>query len=182
MINPSNAISVCVQYQNLVIIVPANGLAPNQLAECWLQNSVFFKFCLAVKDFGYILLMTFLMMRSFELQWSVIIKWSNITTQIARFTWPTWGPPGSCRRQVGPIWAPWTLLSGKVLHTSLQKLRQNVKQKLNTQKTPHTLTGEPCSVCEYFWWNWPYYNGTAMFCGTSSVIHCIIPWFLTPWS
>ena len=26
---------------------------------------------------------------------------------------PTWGPPGSCRPQMGPILAPWTLLSGK---------------------------------------------------------------------
>ena len=34
-------------------------------------------------------------------------------TQIARFVWPTWGPPWSCRPQVGPILAPWTLLSGK---------------------------------------------------------------------
>ena len=26
---------------------------------------------------------------------------------------PTWGPPGSCRPQMGPILAPWTLLSRK---------------------------------------------------------------------
>ena len=25
---------------------------------------------------------------------------------------PTWGPPGSCRPQMGPMLAPWTLLSG----------------------------------------------------------------------
>ena len=29
---------------------------------------------------------------------------------------PTWGPPGSCRPQMGPMLAPWTLLSG--YHTS----------------------------------------------------------------
>ena len=28
---------------------------------------------------------------------------------------PTWGPPGSCQPQVGPMLAPWTLLSGNVL-------------------------------------------------------------------
>ena len=33
-------------------------------------------------------------------------------TQIARFMGPTWGTPGSCRPQMGPILAPWTLLSG----------------------------------------------------------------------
>ena len=33
-------------------------------------------------------------------------------SQIARLMRPTWGPPGSCRPQVGPMLAPWTLLSG----------------------------------------------------------------------
>ena len=33
-------------------------------------------------------------------------------TQIAKFMGPTWGPPGSCRPQVGPMLAPWILLSG----------------------------------------------------------------------
>ena len=31
---------------------------------------------------------------------------------IARFLGPTWDPPGSCRPQMGPMLAPWTLLSG----------------------------------------------------------------------
>ena len=31
---------------------------------------------------------------------------------IARFMGPTWGPSGAGRTQVGPMWAPWTLLSG----------------------------------------------------------------------
>ena len=34
-------------------------------------------------------------------------------TQMARFVGPTWGPPGSCRPQMGSMLAPWTLLSGK---------------------------------------------------------------------
>ena len=34
------------------------------------------------------------------------------TSQIAKFMGPTWGPPGSCRPQMGPMLAPWTLLSG----------------------------------------------------------------------
>ena len=29
---------------------------------------------------------------------------------------PTWGPPGSCRPQMGPMLAPWTLLSGQLIH------------------------------------------------------------------
>ena len=32
--------------------------------------------------------------------------------QIARFMGPTWGPSGAYRTQVGPMLAPWTLLSG----------------------------------------------------------------------
>ena len=36
----------------------------------------------------------------------------STTTQIAIFMWPKWGPPGSCRPQVGPMLAPWSLLSG----------------------------------------------------------------------
>ena len=33
-------------------------------------------------------------------------------TRIARFMGPTWSPPGAKRTQVGPMLAPWTLLSG----------------------------------------------------------------------
>ena len=36
-------------------------------------------------------------------------------SQIARFMGPIWGPPGSCRPQMGPMLAPWTLLSGMSL-------------------------------------------------------------------
>ena len=38
---------------------------------------------------------------------------SIATTQIAKFMGSTWGPPGSYRPQMGPMLAPWTLLSGK---------------------------------------------------------------------
>ena len=41
---------------------------------------------------------------------------SDNETQIARFVGPTWGPPGTCRPQMGPMLAPWTLLSGKPFH------------------------------------------------------------------
>ena len=34
---------------------------------------------------------------------SVEIHWGENISQIARFTWPTWSPPGSCRPQVGPM-------------------------------------------------------------------------------
>ena len=42
-----------------------------------------------------------------------------ITSQIAKFMEPTWGPPGSCWPQMGPMLAPWTLLLGlTLLHQS----------------------------------------------------------------
>ena len=39
----------------------------------------------------------------------------DITTQgsqTAKFMGPTWGPSGADRTQMGPMLAPWTLLSG----------------------------------------------------------------------
>ena len=44
-------------------------------------------------------------------------KLTSPTPQIARFMRPTWGPPGSCRPKMGPMLAPWTLLSGTMLST-----------------------------------------------------------------
>ena len=44
----------------------------------------------------------------------IILNWSeSIPIQMAKFMGPTWGPPGSCRPQMGPMFAPWTWLSGK---------------------------------------------------------------------
>ena len=37
-----------------------------------------------------------------------------LTNQIAKFMGRTWGPPWSCRPQLGPILDPWTLLSGDI--------------------------------------------------------------------
>ena len=41
-----------------------------------------------------------------------IINDTANSPHIAKFMGPTWGPPGSCRPQMGPMLAPWTLLSG----------------------------------------------------------------------
>ena len=44
-----------------------------------------------------------------------ICLWNSqaCTSQIAKFMGPTWVPPGPCQSQMGPILAPWTLLSSK---------------------------------------------------------------------
>ena len=39
-----------------------------------------------------------------------IIFW--LLPQITKFMGPIWGPPGSCRPQMGPMLAPWSMLSG----------------------------------------------------------------------
>ena len=44
--------------------------------------------------------------------WIYMRKLKN--TLIVRFMGPTWGPPGDDRTQVGPMLAPWTLLSGYI--------------------------------------------------------------------
>ena len=44
-------------------------------------------------------------------------EWILISTQIAKFMGPTWGPPGSCRPLMDPMLVPWTLLSGYLLNT-----------------------------------------------------------------
>ena len=44
----------------------------------------------------------------------LLLSIDSKTTQIAKFMGPTWGSPGSCRPQIGPILIPSTLLSGQV--------------------------------------------------------------------
>ena len=50
---------------------------------------------------------------------SVLVKTGrcNGISQVAKFMGPTWGPTGSCRPQMGPMLAPWTLLSGLTIPT-----------------------------------------------------------------
>ena len=43
---------------------------------------------------------------------SIQVHRNVIRSLIARFMGPTWGPSGADRTQVGPMLAPWTLLSG----------------------------------------------------------------------
>ena len=48
--------------------------------------------------------------------------WVNcMLSQIARFMGPTWGPPGADKIQVGPMLAPWTLLSGVAMEPLLSR-------------------------------------------------------------
>ena len=71
-----------------------------------------------------------------------------ITSQIAKFMWPTWVPHGSCRPQLGPILAPWTLLSGLV--PVKQSWRIWAKSTNNTPKRDITKKEQ-----------WAYFSGCA---------------------
>ena len=44
---------------------------------------------------------------------------------------PTWSPPGSCRPQMGPMLAPWTLLSGIIWNQWLPTLPTSLTLGLN---------------------------------------------------
>ena len=45
-----------------------------------------------------------------------------MTSLIKKYMGPTWGPPGSCRPQMGPMLSPWTLLFGMETLSTLLSL------------------------------------------------------------
>ena len=51
----------------------------------------------------------------------------NIESQVAKFMGPTWGPPGSCWPQIGPMLAQWTLLSGIVCMIRYGQIPQSIE-------------------------------------------------------
>ena len=57
-------------------------------------------------------------------------------TQIARFMRPTWGPPGADRTQVGPMLAPWSLLSGQLICVSSPGLPASIPYWHRTSPFP----------------------------------------------
>ena len=63
-----------------------------------------------------------------------------MTTLIARFMGPTWGPTVADRTQVGPMLAPWTLLSGN------QRCHQR-EQSCHHYNTVLTHWGRVTGIC-----------------------------------
>ena len=59
-----------------------------------------------------------------------LYNWYNRIPQIARFMGPTWGPPGSCQTQMGPMLAPSTLYQG--LHAAHQWQSYQTGQTLDS--------------------------------------------------
>ena len=70
--------------------------------------------------------------------------WKRVskTSLKARFMGPTWGPSGADRAQMGPMLAPWTLLSGMLYNI------------LSVRKMLLMPTSQ---------WTWSSYNGYTMF-------------------
>ena len=73
--------------------------------------------------------------------------------QITRFMGPTWGLPGSCRPQMGPMLAPWTLLSGTA---SIILAVWSFEGAFLVNPSPPEKNGRHFAddmVCLYFYWN-----------------------------
>ena len=60
-------------------------------------------------------------------------------TQITKLMGPTWGPPGSCRPQMGPMLAPWTLLSGNIPNHLSHRHRWSYMHECPRQKQVYLL-------------------------------------------
>ena len=81
-----------------------------------------------------------------ETQWIPII--TAKPSQIAKFMGPTRGPPGSCWPQLGPMLAPWTLLSGMAFDNSQSITRS---QGITSQGTDLLLKISDLSTAEVQW-------------------------------
>ena len=68
----------------------------------------------------------------------------SLTTLIARFMGPTWGPSGADRTQVGPTLTPWTLLSCRLSADTL------LTRKINM----FSLRFQWMSMIPYQSWDW----------------------------
>ena len=83
--------------------------------------------------------------------------YSHLGSQIAKFMGPIWGPPGSCRPQMGSILAPWTLLSGNspVVFQALQLITLEVFRAMHwplaSRMLVYWVLNNICSVSGIEW-------------------------------
>ena len=79
----------------------------------------------------------------------------SLRSQIAKFMGPIWGPPGSCRPQMGPMLTTWTLLSGMytlpmyVSHRTCSSCDKRYDQRILCpgKHRTHTVETTPSCVC-----------------------------------
>ena len=74
-------------------------------------------------------------------------------TQIAKLMGPTWGPPGSCRPQMGPMLAPRTLLSGNI-YSHLSIFVATCVQAYMYMLLRDTACVRDCVWCGYLNFTW----------------------------
>ena len=105
------------------------------------------------------------------------------SSQIARLMGSTWGPPGSCRPQVGPMLAPWILLSGIWLtpccgatmsHAILPKAISPTQ--ITIKRNKHIVLAILYFICVCYTWCFPYTVRTVL-CITLNVPedHLLLP-------
>ena len=72
---------------------------------------------------------------------------------------PTWDPPGSCRPQIGPMLAPWTLLSGLCMEITSVEHRSHFDLTKDINKYQYHILSWWTTECEFWeldskwWWN-----------------------------
>ena len=95
---------------------------------------------------------------------AVLLRWNlggflwHVYALIAGFMWPIWGPPGADRTQVGPMLAPWTLLSGwlfpRIYHMKLwmKLLQRNLDFPTNHRINPQWKLRKTGRTVYSRWW------------------------------
>ena len=113
-----------------------------------------------------------------------------MVSQRAKFMGPTWGPPGSCRPQMGPMLAPWTLLSGIFTLRQPPEFLQCFcvwyccKQWDHIQYIPrnmHMVFALLCFVVVIHWLIFPYPSGLLHWhCGNLTIapVPAKQPWWI----
>ena len=97
---------------------------PSAFALTWITHCLLFKEPF-YRDIGIfessLMVASSCSFRQQTITWNILIDgtysllYPTVATLIARFIGPTWCPPKADRTQVGPILAPWVLLSGNAL-------------------------------------------------------------------
>ena len=83
----------------------------------------------------------------------------GLYTLIARFMGPTWGPSGADSTQVGPMLAPWSLLSGYIHKANSVMMKALFYRKViifQVQVKAYFLFLLLCNVISHFWVHWPF--------------------------
>ena len=98
----------------------------------------------------------------------------------ARFTGPTWGPPGPCRPQMTPMWAPWTLLSGTAITClpSAPLAKQSIGHWVSLRSSSHGLVKRPGNSQTLRRWISHRKEDRTLLIDTNAIIHYMRVWMV----